>query len=92
MQNNIGLQANSDLLFICEDSNNLGAAGSPGNYICILSDNGKVADFAKNIAGGFENSEFSSSTISEDCKTLFANLQTVSAAFAIWGDCILFKM
>ncbi len=92
MPDNICLKPNSELLFICEDSDYLGEGGTPENYMRILSPNGKMADFAKNIANGFETSEFAGSTFSEDGKTLFVNLQAVGATFAIWGDWNTFKM
>jgi len=92
MPDNICLRPMSDLLFICEDSDYLGEGGTPENYMRILSPNGKMADFAKNIANGFETSEFAGSTFSEDGKTLFVNLQAVGATFAIWGDWNTFKM
>jgi secreted PhoX family phosphatase len=86
------LKPNSDLLFICEDSDYLGLGGTAENYLRIFSSNGKMADFAKNIASSFETSEFAGSTFSEDGKTLFVNLQKVGATFAIWGDWNTFKM
>ncbi len=92
MPDNICLKPMSDLLFICEDSDYAGEGGTPENYLRILSPNGKMADFAKNIAKGFETSEFTGSTFSEDGKTLFVNLQAAGATFAIWGDWNTFKM
>jgi secreted PhoX family phosphatase len=92
MPDNICLKPMSDLLFICEDSDYVGLGGTSENYIRILSPNGKIADFAKNIANGFQTSEFAGSTFSEDGKTLFVNLQAVGATFAIWGDWDTFKM
>ena len=86
MPDNICLKPNSDLLFICEDSDYASAGGTADNYIRILSPNGKMADFAKNITKGFEATEFAGSTFSEDGKVLFVNLQSVGATFAIWGD------
>jgi len=91
MPDNICLKPNSELLFICEDSDYKSAGGTPENYLRILAPNGKIADFAKNITTGFENSEFAGSTFSEDGKTLFVNLQAVGATFAIWGDWDSFK-
>lgn len=91
MPDNICLKPNSDLLFICEDSDYLGEGGTPENYMRILSPNGKMANFAKNIAKDFETSEFAGSTFSEDGKTLFVNLQAVGATFAIWGDWNTFR-
>jgi secreted PhoX family phosphatase len=92
MPDSICLRPNSDLLFICEDSDYSGVNGTPESYLRILSPNGKMVDFAKNIANGFETSEFAGSTFSEDGKTLFVNLQAVGATFAIWGDWNTFRM
>jgi uncharacterized protein len=92
MPDNICLKPNSDLLFICEDSDYSGVSGTAENYLRILSPNGKMADFAKNIASGFETSEFAGSTFSGDGKILFVNLQKAGVTFAIWGDWNTFKM
>ena len=86
MPDNICLQPNSELLFLCEDSDYKGTGGTPENYMRILAPNGKIADFAKNITTGLESSEFAGSTFSEDGKILFVNLQAVGATFAIWGN------
>lgn len=86
MPDNICQMPKSDLFFICEDSDYIGIGGSPDNYIRILTPNGKIADFAKNIAPGFEKTEFAGTTFSKDGKTLFLNLQSVGATFAIWGQ------
>jgi secreted PhoX family phosphatase len=91
MPDNICLKPNSELLFICEDSDYKSAEGTPENYLRILAPNGKIADFAKNITTGFEKSEFAGSTFSEDGKTLFVNLQAVGVTLAIWGDWDSFK-
>ncbi len=86
MPDNICLQPNSDLLFICEDSDYVGQGATPENFMRILTPNGRIADFARNITPNFTKSEFAGSTFSKDGKTLFVNLQTVGATFAIWGD------
>jgi uncharacterized protein len=86
MPDNICLRPKSDLLFICEDSDYVGDGGTTDNYMRILSPNGKISDFAKNIATTFEKTEFAGSTFSKDGKILFVNLQAVGATFAIWGD------
>jgi uncharacterized protein len=91
MPDNICLKPKSDLLFICEDSDYIGEGGTPENFMRILSPNGKIADFAKNITENKLTSEFAGSTFSKDGKTLFVNLQTVGATFAIWGDWKRFK-
>lgn len=86
MPDNICLKPKSGLLFICEDSDYVGEGGTPQNFIRILTPDGKMADFAKNITPNFIASEFAGSTFSKDGKTLFFNLQSVGATFAVWGD------
>jgi len=86
MPDNICLRPKTAQLFICEDSDYIGAGGTRDNFIRILTPDGKIADFAKNITPKFETSEFAGSTFSKDGKTLFVNLQNVGATFAIWGD------
>lgn len=92
MPDNICLEPKSGLLFICEDSDYIGGGGSPENYMRILTPDGKIADFAKNITPNFSSSEFAGSTFSKDGKTLFFNLQGVGATFAVWGDWDRFKI
>jgi len=92
MPDNICLQPKSDLLFICEDSDYIGEGGTPHNYMRILTPDGKMADFAKNITPNFISCEFAGSTFSKDGKILFVNLQAVGATFAIWGDWNKFKV
>jgi secreted PhoX family phosphatase len=91
MPDNICLQPTSDLLFICEDSDYVGQGGTRDNFMRILTTDGRIADFARNITPNFVSSEFAGSTFSKDGKTLFVNLQTVGATFAIWGDWDKFK-
>jgi secreted PhoX family phosphatase len=91
MPDNICLRPKNDLLFICEDSDYSGLGGAPENYLRILTQDGKIADFAKNITPNQQFSEFAGSTFSPDGRTLFVNLQTVGATFAIWGDWDSFK-
>lgn len=86
MPDNICLHPKRDLLFICEDSDYKGLEGKPENFVRILTPDGRIADFAKNISPQKESSEFCGSVFSRDGKTLFVNLQTVGATFAIWGD------
>lgn len=86
MPDNICLEPKTGRMFICEDSDYVGEGGSPDNYVRILTSSGKMADFAKNVAKGKETSEFAGSTFSPDGKTLFFNLQTLGATFAVWGD------
>jgi secreted PhoX family phosphatase len=92
MPDNICLKPKSNLLFICEDSDYIGEGGTANNYMRILTSEGKIGDFAKNITPNFISSEFAGSTFSKDGKTLFVNLQTVGATFAIWGDWDRFKV
>lgn len=92
MPDNICLHPKSNLLFICEDSDYKELAGKPENFLRILTPDGRIADFAKNITKDREASEFAGSTFSKDGKTLFVNLQTVGATFAIWGDWGKFKV
>ena len=86
MPDNICLRPKSNLLFICEDSDYIGEGGTPDNFMRILTPDGKIADFARNITPKLTESEFAGSTFSKDGKTLFVNLQNVGATFAIWGD------
>jgi len=91
MPDNICLHPTSDLLFICEDSDYVGQGATPENFMRILTPDGRIADFARNITPNFTKSEFAGSTFSRDGKTLFVNLQSVGATFAIWGDWDKFK-
>jgi hypothetical protein len=86
MPDNICFKPRTDLIFICEDSDYIGEDGTPHNFIRILTPDGKMADFAKNIAPNFIRSEFAGTTFSHDGKTLFFNLQALGATFAVWGD------
>jgi secreted PhoX family phosphatase len=91
MPDNMCLMPGSDLLFICEDSDYVGEGGTADNYIRILTPEGKLADFARNVVPGFERTEFAGTTFSKDGKILFLNLFSVGATFAIWGDWSKFK-
>lgn len=91
MPDNLCLRPKSNHLFICEDSDYKEVSGKPENYLRILTPDGRIADFAKNITSNLESSEFAGSTFSKDGKTLFVNLQTIGATFAIWGDWKVFK-
>ena len=92
MPDNVCLHPKSNLLFICEDSDYTGEGGTPNQFMRILTTDGRMADFAKNITPNLIRSEFAGSTFSKDGKTLFVNLQTVGATFAIWGDWSKFKV
>ena len=86
MPDNVCLMPKSRLLFICEDSDYVGAGGTPENFIRILTPDGRIADMAKNITPKFERGEFAGVTFSPDGKTLFFNIQQVGATIAVWGD------
>ena len=91
MPDNVCLMPKSELLFICEDSDYVGQGGTPDNYLRILTPDGKIADFAKNIIPKLTNGEFAGVTFSKDGRTLFVNIQPAGATFAIWGDWDKFK-
>lgn len=86
MPDNICMRPGTSDLFICEDSDYVGEGGTPENLVRVLSPDGRMSDFARNITPNFTKSEFAGSTFSLDGKTLFLNLQTVGATFAIWGN------
>lgn len=89
MPDNICLKPKSGLLFVCEDGDYPNMESK--NFLRILTPDGKMADFARNISKEFPRSEFAGSTFSNDGKTLFVNLQTAGATFAIWGDWSKFR-
>ncbi len=91
MPDNICLKPKSDLLFICEDSDYVGDGGTAENFIRVLTPEGKLADFAKNIIPNSEKAEFAGSVFSHDGSTLFVNIMGPGWTFAIWGDWSKFK-
>jgi uncharacterized protein len=91
MPDNICLHPKKDLLILCEDSDYGLAGATRGNFVRVLSPDGRIADFAKNISPGKESGEFAGAAFSPDGKTLFVNLQTVGLTLAIWGDWKSFK-
>ena len=91
MPDNICVMPKNRLVFICEDSDYVGAGGTPDNFIRILTPEGRMADFAKNITPKLERSEFAGVTFSPDGKTVFFNIQQVGATFAVWGDWSKFR-
>ena len=91
MPDNICTYPNSNLLFLCEDSDYVGSGGTPDNHIRILTPNGKIADFAKNIVPGYEESEFAGTTFSRDGRVLFVNIQEPGITLAITGDWSKFR-
>jgi secreted PhoX family phosphatase len=91
MPDNICLRPKTDLLFICEDSDYLGLSGKSENFVRIMTPDGRIADFAKNITPNQEGKEFAGSTFTKDGKTMFVNLQSIDVTLAIWGDWEGFK-
>jgi secreted PhoX family phosphatase len=86
MPDNVCLQPNSQLLFLCEDGDYKGLGRPIDNFIKILTPSGQISPFAKNITPNLSNGEFAGSTFSKDGKTLFVNIQNVGITLAIWGD------
>jgi uncharacterized protein len=86
MPDNICVMPDSRLVFVCEDSDYVGAGGTPENFIRILTPAGRMADLAKNIVPKMERGEFAGVTFSPDGSTLFFNIQQIGATFAVWGD------
>jgi len=66
-------------LFICED--NLSEI-----FLRVLSPDGMMSNFAKNVVPGFQDQEFAGSIFSSDKQTLFVNIQSPGLTFAIWGN------
>ena len=85
MPDNMCLRPKSRQLFICEDSDYAVPGATAENFVRILTPDGRIADFAKNISK-LPATEFAGSTFSPDGRFLFLNLQVVGATFAIWGD------
>ncbi|HUR97875.1 MAG TPA: alkaline phosphatase PhoX [Pyrinomonadaceae bacterium] len=86
MPDNITVMPKSRLVFVCEDSDYVGAGGTSENFLRILTPEGRMADFAKNIVPKFERGEFAGVTFSPDGSTVFFNIQQIGATFAVWGD------
>ena len=87
MPDNVCPMPGSGLLFICEDSDYVARGGSsPDNFVRILTPDGRIADFAKNITPDFPRAEFAGTSFSPDARTLFVNIQTPGVTCAIWGD------
>lgn len=91
MPDNICVRPKTDLLFVCEDSDYVGAGGTPENYLRIMTPQGRMADLARNITPKMERGEFAGVTFSPDGETLFFNIQQIGATFAVWGDWSAFK-
>jgi secreted PhoX family phosphatase len=86
MPDNVCVMPKSRLVFVCEDSDYVGAGGTPENFLRILTPSGRMADMAKNIAPKMERGEFAGVTFSPDGNTLFFNIQQLHTTFAVWGD------
>ncbi|HMS09127.1 MAG TPA: DUF839 domain-containing protein [Pyrinomonadaceae bacterium] len=91
MPDNICLDPNTANLYLCEDSDYKGLGGTEENYVRILTPNGKIADFARNITQGYDETEVAGATFSPDGTTLFFNIQTPGITVAVWGDFKNFK-
>lgn len=90
MPDNICMRPKSELLFVCEDGDYPGMESK--NFVRILTPNGQMATFARNVSTEFPRSEFAGSTFSPDGKTLFINLQSAGVTMAVWGDWKNFKV
>jgi secreted PhoX family phosphatase len=65
-------------IFMAEDN------GSE-NYLRVLSPDGAISNFAKNMVPGFTSFEFTGCCFSPDRTVLFFNIQTPGLTFAVWG-------
>lgn len=92
MPDNICTHPKSSLLFICEDSDYKGLSGTPDNFVRILTPDGKIADFLKNITPNLAAGEFAGSIFSRDGKIFFVNIQRAGVTLAVWGDWNRFKV
>lgn len=86
MPDNICLDPNSANVYLCEDSDYAKVGGTEENFVRILSPQGRIADFAKNVMSGYEETEVAGATFSPDGQTLFFNIQTPGLTVAVWGD------
>lgn len=77
MPDNITVSKSGTLMF-CED--NGGDA-----YIRGFTKEGVIFPFARNLAPGFEDTEFAGVCFSPDGETMFVNIQAAGATLAIWG-------
>ena len=91
MPDNLCVRPGTGQLFVCEDSDYVGAGGTPENYVRVLAPTGRMGSIAKNITPNFLRAEFAGVTFSPDGKTLFVNVQQVGATFAIWGPWEAFR-
>lgn len=65
-------------LVICEDGGGI-------QHIRGLTPDGRIFDFARDIAGIADHGEFAGATFSPDGQTLFVNMQRPGVTYAIWG-------
>ena len=65
-------------IFMAEDN------GSQ-NYLRVLSPNGTISDFARNVVPGFTTFEFTGCCFDHSRTTFFVNIQQPGLTFAIWG-------
>ena len=86
MPDNICLMPKSGLIMFCEDSDYIGEGGNPDIFVRILTPDGRMADFARNIVPKLERTEFAGTCFSRDGKTLFVNIYAAGVTCAIWGD------
>jgi secreted PhoX family phosphatase len=89
MPDNLCVMPDSRLVFICEDGDYAGQESK--NHLRILTPEGKIANFARNLSKDAPRSEFAGSTFSPDGKTLFVNLQSAGVTLAIWGEWSKFR-
>ncbi len=89
MPDNICIRPGSEQLFVCEDGDYEGLESK--NHLRILTPDGRMTDFARNISKDHPRSEFAGSVFSPDGKTLFVNLQGAGVTMAIWGDWSAFR-
>jgi len=64
-------------IILCEDG-----GADQFEFLRGLTPHGYIFDFAKNLVSG---SEFAGATFSPDGQTLFVNIQSPGATYAIWG-------
>lgn len=92
MPDNVCLMPDSRLLFVCEDSDYVGEGGNPDVFVRILTPDGRMANFAKNIVPKLERTEFAGTCFSKDGNTLFVNIYAAGVTCAIWGDWKSFRV
>jgi secreted PhoX family phosphatase len=77
---NITISPLNNNIIVCED-------GAGGDYLHLLRRSGNhVYRLAENLVTGFTTSEWAGACFSPDGKTLFANVYSAGAVFAIWTD------